>query len=226
MEIILILILLLLINEIATVMLSFTGMDREMAKFQALSALTGTGFTTSESESILENRQRRRIIATLMIIGKAGVILLIAGVFHRYGSDFFSLKILFLLIVIYFIFRFISNKKVSFEIGKWVEGYFVKGGWVKKRNLEEILHLEKGYGIVELHVSAQSLFVNQPIKSTGLRDQEILILSIEEHGKVHPLPPADTIIHENDVLTCYARLDYLRKMCKDTKECIVTPKTH
>lgn len=38
------------ITRIATIALMATGMTRESARFQARSALTGVGFTTSESE--------------------------------------------------------------------------------------------------------------------------------------------------------------------------------
>ena len=40
----------LLINHIATVALSLTGLSREVARFQARSAFTGVGFTTNEAE--------------------------------------------------------------------------------------------------------------------------------------------------------------------------------
>lgn len=38
------------ITRIATIALMATGLTRESARFQARSALTGVGFTTSESE--------------------------------------------------------------------------------------------------------------------------------------------------------------------------------
>ena len=39
----------LILTRVATVALIQTGLSRETAQFQARSALTGTGFTTSES---------------------------------------------------------------------------------------------------------------------------------------------------------------------------------
>ena len=39
----------LLVTRVATVALTLTGMSREMVRFQARSALTGVGFTTSEA---------------------------------------------------------------------------------------------------------------------------------------------------------------------------------
>ncbi len=39
--------------RIATVALTMTGIARDVARFQALSAFTGVGFTTTEAESII-----------------------------------------------------------------------------------------------------------------------------------------------------------------------------
>lgn len=46
-----------LITRVATVALTHTGLSRESAKFQACSAFTGVGFTTSESEKVEKNRK-------------------------------------------------------------------------------------------------------------------------------------------------------------------------
>ena len=62
-----------LITRIATVALTYTGMYRESARFQARSTFTGTGFTTSESEKIATHPVRRRIMLLLMLFGNAGV---------------------------------------------------------------------------------------------------------------------------------------------------------
>lgn len=54
--------------------LEATGLERRKARFQSLSAFTGTGFTTSEAEAVVNHAQRRRIISTLIIVGNLGVL--------------------------------------------------------------------------------------------------------------------------------------------------------
>ena len=68
----------LILTRIATVALIQTGLSRETARFQARSALTGTGFTTSESETIVNHPVRRRLVLSLMLVGSAGVVTVIA----------------------------------------------------------------------------------------------------------------------------------------------------
>lgn len=43
-----------LITKIAAIALTQTGMERDRARFQARSAFTGAGFTTSESEMVMK----------------------------------------------------------------------------------------------------------------------------------------------------------------------------
>ncbi|MCR5577155.1 MAG: TrkA C-terminal domain-containing protein [Oscillospiraceae bacterium] len=57
------------IAELITVLFRFTGLPDEKARFQVLSLLTGTGFTTRESEMILLNRRRRRLGRATILFG-------------------------------------------------------------------------------------------------------------------------------------------------------------
>lgn len=64
----------LLIVRIASVALRLTGLPDHVARFQSISALTGAGFTTTESESIVNFPIRRKVIVGLMIFGNLGLI--------------------------------------------------------------------------------------------------------------------------------------------------------
>ena len=69
----------LLITRFAVLVLVVTGLSWESARFQARSALTGSGFTTSESEAVVDHPVRRRVIMRLMLIGNAGIVTVIAS---------------------------------------------------------------------------------------------------------------------------------------------------
>ena len=57
-----------LVTRIATVALTYTGLSRESARFQARSAFTGVGFTTNESEKVVNHPLRRKILMLLMLL--------------------------------------------------------------------------------------------------------------------------------------------------------------
>jgi hypothetical protein len=63
-----------IVVRIASTIMRLTGLPDNVARFQCLSALTGTGFTTRESELIVNYPIRRRVLMTLMILGNLGLI--------------------------------------------------------------------------------------------------------------------------------------------------------
>jgi hypothetical protein len=64
----------LLITRVAAAILVATGMSSQAARFQARSAFTGAGFTTSESEEVVTHPLRRRVVMVLMLLGNAGIV--------------------------------------------------------------------------------------------------------------------------------------------------------
>lgn len=74
-----ILILALTVIRIGAIALELTGLSTDVAAFQAQSAFSGVGFTTSESESIVNHPVRRKIIRTLILFGSAGITTTIAA---------------------------------------------------------------------------------------------------------------------------------------------------
>lgn len=63
----------LLIVRIGSTALMMTGLPRETASFQSLSAFFGVGFTTREAELVVSHPVRRRIVRHLIIAGNLGI---------------------------------------------------------------------------------------------------------------------------------------------------------
>ena len=57
------------ITELFAFFFRLTGLPAEKARFQVISLLTGTGFTTRESEIILASRRRRQLARITMLFG-------------------------------------------------------------------------------------------------------------------------------------------------------------
>ena len=67
-------------GQLATGALIATGVPPEIAAFQARSAFSGAGFTTTEAENVVNHPARRRIIATTMFAGSLGTPTLVVTV--------------------------------------------------------------------------------------------------------------------------------------------------
>ena len=87
-----------LVSRLGALAFVATCVPTEVARFQARSALTGVGFTTSESESLVSHPVRRRILMLLMLAGNAGLITVVLS-FTRAADTADALRRLLIMIV-------------------------------------------------------------------------------------------------------------------------------
>ncbi len=76
----------LLVTRVATIALTLTGLSEEVARFQARSAFTGCGFSTRESEQVVNHPVRRRIMLMLMLLGNAGIVTAVSSLVLAFVS--------------------------------------------------------------------------------------------------------------------------------------------
>src|SRR5215212_619693 len=62
------------VTRVGAAALIHTGLSHDVARFQARSAFLGVGFTTSESEVIVNHPVRRRIVSGLIVLGNVGIV--------------------------------------------------------------------------------------------------------------------------------------------------------
>lgn len=73
-------------------------------------------------------------------------------------------------------------------------------------DIRQRLTLDRGYGVAEIPIGPESPLVGKPIKESGLRDQDILVLSIMREGQTIPNPRNTREILSGDRLLCYGKL--------------------
>lgn len=145
----------LLIARVASVALTITGLSRESARFQARSALTGVGFTTSEAESVVNHPVRRRIVMALMLVGSVGLATGVAGILATFvdteaGSRLTRAALLVVgLAAVYFASRSAAiDRRLSRLIARLLRKYTD----LDARDYERLLHLAGEYAVQELTV--------------------------------------------------------------------------
>ncbi|MFV0440936.1 MAG: TrkA C-terminal domain-containing protein [Lachnospirales bacterium] len=89
-----------LIVKIYSILFQLTGLSKQKSLFQVASILTSTGFTTKESEIIIIDNTRRKLVFSLMIFGYASTIISISLVvfllFHNYSATQYILMFLYI----------------------------------------------------------------------------------------------------------------------------------
>jgi len=194
----------LLITRIATVALTYTGMSREMARFQARSAFTGTGFTTSESEKILTHPVRRRIILLLMLFGNAGIAAVLTSLivtFVGQESDLsLIVKLVLLISGVIALWVIASSRWVDRQLSKVIEYALSRYTRLEVRDYTSLLHLAGEYKVSELHVDAGDWLANRALQELKLPDEGLLVLGVERtDGDFIGVPNGGDEVHLEEV---------------------------
>lgn len=192
---------------IGSIALEATGMQRTKARFQVLSAITGTGFTTSEAEAIVNHPRRRKIATWLIFIGNTGVLgfIIVLLVFARVGiREPSPLQIGIVIAAILAIFLFIK-----FGILDGLTNIILRLTPRKRPTpflvTEEILHQSGGYSVTRLAIGQKDVPVALTTKNTGFAERGIAILAIERGNTVLTFPKNDEALAAGDYLLCYGK---------------------
>lgn len=204
-----------LIVRAAAIALMMTGLDEKRAKFQALSAFSGTGFTTKEAESVVNNPRRRRIITFLMIMGNAGIVTVIvaatSSILTSRGYQI-PVNVLILIVGVFVIYRVATHKRLIRRWESFVEDKLVKSHAFEESDTEDLLHLVEGYGLVRAIITDDSKLIDNTLSECDLSGKGLLVLGIERERKWIPVPKADEKLHNGDRLIVYGHLDVLRSL--------------
>ena len=200
----------LLITRIATIALTYTGMSRESARFQARSAFTGTGFTTSESEKIVTHPVRRRIILLLMLFGNAGIAAVLTSLILTFVGEeegtMLTVKIVLVISGVVALWAIASSRWVDRQLSKVIEFMLSRYTRLEVRDYASLLHLAGEYKVSELHVDPESWLANQNLANLKLRDEGLLVLGIERmSGEFIGTPNGSTVLEEGDNVILYGR---------------------
>ena len=219
-----------IVVRIGAIAFELTGLEWSLAKFQALSCFTGTGFTTKESELITGNQQRRHIASVLMVLGHAGLVTLIATFANSLRTDMIipKFKIPFLhsvvpshlfpwinlaiiVAAVYAIYKIFTHTKFAGKLTDVLRSHIVKRDIIKSVSFEELVVTTGGYGVSSIEICKDSSVLEKAIRNTDLRKHDITILAIERKDGVIPNPSADSEILLGDKLICFGKLENIRR---------------
>jgi MFS family permease len=207
----------LLITRLATIALGMTGLSEQAAKFQARSAFTGTGFTTTETEQVVQHPVRRRIIMGLMIVRSAGLVTIVISLILSFAGNEGDVETLWRLaafITGVFILLLLSRSRLVNKILSWVMNKALRR-WsdLKVRDYFSLLRLHGDYHVNEIMLKEGDWLVGKKIRQCRLRDEGVLILGlVRDDGTYVGAPRADTEFYPGDTLILYGRAEALRDL--------------
>jgi amino acid transporter len=201
-----------------SIALEATGMERSRARFQAMSALTGTGFTTREAENIVGHPRRRLIVGWMMFLGSVGIILfllillviIVVGIKPAKPTSAVTLVLSALPAVALMVLYWIGVlDKLATSIVNWLKrtAYFKP----ELSNTEIIYHAGE-YSLARLTIGKAAPEVGCKISDTSLAKSNIKVLAIERGDKVFFYPEAKEVVQAGDHLIYYGRTEEINKI--------------
>ena len=199
-------------TELFTFFFRLTGLPAEKARFQVISLLTGTGFTTKESQIVMTSRRRRRLARATMLFGyvfNVTVVSALINVFLSMKTDQVEYEIFDLLIplsTVALIFIFMRVPKVH----AWADHQL-------RRLADRVFDREKNFNAVLLvdNIGTESIaqvtlhhipdeYRGRSLAETRLRaDTGILVMLVERQGGKPMAATADTVFETDDKLTVF-----------------------
>lgn len=216
--------------RIGAVAFELTGLEWTVAKFQALSCFTSTGFTTKESELVVKSQQRRKIATILMIIGHAGLVSLIATfvnslrpsqLVHKVFQPIIhldkmpTLSVLINIVIIalacWLILSLFSHTKFSKKLTKVIQNFFIKKNFISRTYVQDLVISAGGFGIINIEVTKNSMLYHISLTDIVKKYPDMKILAIERGRNIITNLTDDTRMLLGDNIISYGKVDDIKK---------------
>lgn len=201
--IILYIVIILAVIEINVVLFTLTGLDNRISRFQVISMLTGTGFTTGESELIIQHPIRRKLGAFLILFGAFSLAVIISSISNMLSKNLFTKEIAYIagiLIVVMFILKLPSLQK---KLSTRFKGEIKKVYDLKDLPIRDVFLQQEDDSFSEITIHSSSSWIGRRLNQE-LKDAEDLNILFIKRGEIRIRKKRmNTLIQEGDVLFLY-----------------------
>ena len=207
-----------IITRIATVAMVHTGLSRESAQFQARSAFTGVGFTTSEAEDVVRHPVRRRILLVLMLLGNAGLVSATASLFLSFIPDnpssyHWIWRVVLLTGGLIILWVLAASKWVDQKVSRIISWALERWTKIHVCDFTSLLHLRGDYQVMQVPVEEDNWMANKSLDKLELAREGIIVIGIQRSdGSYVGAPHGNTEVEGGDKMILYGREKSLREL--------------
>ncbi len=208
------------IIEIFTVLFRLTGMTTDRARFQVISMLTNSGFTTAESETIMSSRKRRTLAMNTMLFGYTFTVVIVSSLLNVIiritTDDRHTFLNAFVYIGLYIMLLFVIRKIPLFtsNFDKFVRYVATRVMYTKNSNRFIVLDIFGNSVLGELVVAKlPDELVDKTIAEAGIREKYgVSILTIARNGITNPSITPTDILRDDDRLVMFGPLENISSL--------------
>lgn len=215
-----------LISDVITIIFRLTGMSEETARFQAISLLTNSGFTTNESETVLASSLRRKIARFTMLFGYTFTVTIVSTTVNIFmslrDSEVSSLLVYLPSFGIVIVGFYLIRKSIWFRT--WFDGLIERWGtqMLFGKNVNRILLVERYGDMVVAHIylhTVPQMLKNTTLAASNLRSEHnIMVLMIKGLRLEARQADADTILRPHDIIMVMGPLKDIQDVFEQAPE--------
>lgn len=208
-----------LIAEVFTVLFRLTGLTEEKVRFQVISLLTNSGYTTEESELVTQIVFRRKLARIIMMFGYAFTVTIVSSVVNIFlaakltdiNNIILSAPWPLLLIVLVVIFR--RNRKVRSWFDRKIQSIGAKLMFHNDENRLLLLDTYGSMAMAEVYAARLSARLkNVRVADAMLRDDNILVMLKRTSDGTPERVDGGTVMNEGDTFILFGPLERIREV--------------
>jgi hypothetical protein len=201
--------------EISSSLLQLTGLKPDIARYQAISMLTGTGFTTDESKLIIDHPVRRKISEFLILFGAFSLAVIISSISSILSNDFRIptlavicglLGLLLLILKTPFI-----KERLTSKMKREIKGHFA----FAELPIRDALYFSESDTVTKLIVLEDFQYKNRPLKEMLRFNEDIHVLLIIRGEQAVRQNLYETVLQEGDQIVLYGNKHVIHQRFKE-----------
>jgi ribosomal protein S6--L-glutamate ligase len=85
-------------------------------------------------------------------------------------------------------------------------------------DIRQRLTISRGYSVADIHIPEGSIYQGQTIEATGLRDQDVVVLTLKRKSSVISNPKGSRVLEADDTLLCYGKSEHMKSLIPSEKK--------
>ncbi|WP_281864239.1 TrkA C-terminal domain-containing protein [Planomicrobium okeanokoites] len=204
-----------LVIEIGVILFHMTGLEKEIARYQVISMLTGTGFTTQESALIIDHPIRRRISSGLILFGYFSLAVIISSIATILSNDL-RIELLLIIIGILFVFLFIfRNKSVFNRLEDRFEHEMDTEYNLEDWPMKTALALDEEEMVAIIQIKHGSDYIGQKGRTLVEESLDVVLLIIRRGDEILRFDLFEVELQEGDKIMIIGKEDHIKERYKE-----------
>ena len=203
-----------ILSTVFTVLFRLTGLPEETARFQVVSMLTGSGYTTAESENIMGDPTRRMLARKTMLFGYVFNVTVISAIINILFSFKLSeieeklwtapLPIVLILLALYL--------RRDARLRLWLDARVqALAGRVLAKTPGNRILITGSFGksvMAQVHLeTVPPSLRNHPLRELPMRDKGVSVVLVRRHGEEPFQATADTFLMDGDQVVVFGTIN-------------------